>query len=162
MRSRPRTTLTTPYTTLTGISASFFSSYFRLTLYPSLSANAPPPYNNTQFIDAFSQSFISLVRYYDVNVKFDPTNITPYWNKYDVGETEMLFNRTEEGVPVVRPIETDPALLERCAYVHFPESPWSKRTLTRCRRCFASVHVLQVLVDGDVRHCTVIDLSTSS
>ncbi|KAF8442075.1 Alpha/Beta hydrolase protein [Boletus edulis BED1] len=76
-----------------------------------------PPYNNTEFINAFSQSFISLAKYYDVNVKFDPDNITPYWNEYYIGETEMLFNRTEAGVPVVEPIRTDPELNERCAYV---------------------------------------------
>ncbi|KAG6372189.1 Alpha/Beta hydrolase protein [Boletus reticuloceps] len=81
------------------------------------SPSGPPPYNNTQFITAFAQSFISLARYYDVNVKFDPDNITPYWNKYYMGETEMLFNRTEAGAPVVLPIKTDPTLHERCTYV---------------------------------------------
>ncbi|KAF8124709.1 Alpha/Beta hydrolase protein [Boletus edulis] len=40
----------------------------------------PPPYNNAEFITAFAQSFISLAKDYDVNVKFDPDNITPYWN----------------------------------------------------------------------------------
>ena len=63
---------------------------------------------------------MTLAKYYDVNIKFDPTNITPYWDKYYIGETEMLFNRTDASVPVVTPIKTDPALLERCAYVHFP------------------------------------------
>ncbi|KAG6372185.1 Alpha/Beta hydrolase protein [Boletus reticuloceps] len=84
-----------------------------------LSPREHPPYNNTEFINAFSQSFISLAKYYDVNVKFDPDNITPYWNEYCVGETEMLFNRTEVGAPVVMPIRTDPELNERCAYVTF-------------------------------------------
>ena len=60
---------------------------------------------------------MSLAKYYDVNTKFDPTNITPYWDKYDIGNTEMLFNRTEAGVPVVLPIKTDPSLFQRCAYV---------------------------------------------
>ncbi|KAI9457054.1 Alpha/Beta hydrolase protein [Boletus coccyginus] len=78
--------------------------------------STPPPYNNTQFITAFSESFMSLAKYYDVNTKFDPTNITPYWDEYFVGETEMLFNRTEGGVPVVMPIKTDPAILQRCAF----------------------------------------------
>ncbi|KAG6372175.1 Alpha/Beta hydrolase protein [Boletus reticuloceps] len=79
----------------------------------------PPPYNNAEFITAFAQSFISLAKDYDVNVKFDPDNITPYWNEYYMAETEMLFNRTEAGAPVVMPIKTDPTLHERCAYVPF-------------------------------------------
>ena len=58
---------------------------------------------------------MSLAKYYDVNTKFDPTNITPYWDEYLTGETEMLFNRTEGGVPVVMPIKTDPTLAQRCA-----------------------------------------------
>ncbi|KAG9316092.1 Alpha/Beta hydrolase protein [Chiua virens] len=80
------------------------------------SPSNPPPYNNTQFITAFAQSFMSLAKYYDVNRKFDPTNITPYWDKYDIGETEMLFNRTAADVPVVVPFRTDPAQLQRCAF----------------------------------------------
>ncbi|KAG8212817.1 Alpha/Beta hydrolase protein [Butyriboletus roseoflavus] len=73
-------------------------------------------YNNTQFITAFSQSFMSLAKYYDVNIKFDPTNITPDWNKYYIEKTEMLFNRTEAGEPLVVPIHTDSKLLERCGF----------------------------------------------
>ena len=53
---------------------------------------------------------MSLAKYYDINTKFDPTNITPYWDKHNVGETEMLFNRTEAGVPVIAPFQTDPTL----------------------------------------------------
>ena len=60
---------------------------------------------------------MSLAKYYDVNTKFDPTNITPYWDKYDIEQTEMMFNYTEAGVPAVLPIQTDPELLQRCAYV---------------------------------------------
>ncbi|EGN99360.1 hypothetical protein SERLA73DRAFT_108823 [Serpula lacrymans var. lacrymans S7.3] len=79
--------------------------------------NPAPPYNNTQFITAFSESFLSFVMSLDVNTKFDPTNITPYWDEYYIGETEMLFNETEAGVPLVVPVKTKPELLERCAYV---------------------------------------------
>ncbi|KAH7903614.1 hypothetical protein BJ138DRAFT_1120210 [Hygrophoropsis aurantiaca] len=78
--------------------------------------NPAPAYNNTQFIDAFSQSFLSLAMYYNVNAKYDPTNITPYWDEYYIGETEMLFNRTEDYVPVVMTVTTDPSLLQRCAF----------------------------------------------
>ncbi|KIJ57890.1 hypothetical protein HYDPIDRAFT_103648, partial [Hydnomerulius pinastri MD-312] len=51
-----------------------------------------PPYNDTQFITAFSQSFMSVAKYCDVNMKFYPTNITPYWDEYCIGATELLFN----------------------------------------------------------------------
>ncbi|KAH7906561.1 Alpha/Beta hydrolase protein [Hygrophoropsis aurantiaca] len=78
--------------------------------------NPAPPYNNTEFINAFSQSFMSFAMSYDVNAKFDPTNITPYWDEYYIGETEMLFNRTEDYVPSVLPVKTDPALVDRCAF----------------------------------------------
>ena len=63
---------------------------------------------------------MSVAKYYDVNIKFDPSNITPHWDEYNMGKTEMLFNRTEAGAPVVTPITTDSTLVERCAYVHFP------------------------------------------
>ena len=53
--------------------------------------------------------------YSNVNIKYDPTNITPYWNEYVIGQTEMLFNRTEAYVPVVQPVTTDPTLVARCA-----------------------------------------------
>jgi len=75
-------------------------------------------FNNTEFIKAFSQSFLAFVISLDPNVKFDPTNITPRWNKYSVGttRTEMLFNETENGLPLVQPTTTDPALLNRCRF----------------------------------------------
>jgi len=75
-----------------------------------------PPYDNPAFIDAFVQSFMSFSMYGDVNQKFDPTNITPYWYEYEYGYTEMLFNETESGAPIVTPITTDPSLIQRCAY----------------------------------------------
>ena len=83
------------------------------------SPNSPPPYDNAQFITAFSESFMSLARSGNVNVKFDPSDITPGWDMYAhvAGGTEMLFNRTEGGTPVVEPIGTDPAVLQRCASV---------------------------------------------
>lgn len=80
------------------------------------SPSFPPPYNNTQFITPFSQSFMSLPKYYDVNTKFDLTNITPYCKEYHTGGTKMLFNLTEAGEPVVTPVQTDPTLLERRGY----------------------------------------------
>ncbi|KAJ7314649.1 hypothetical protein DFH08DRAFT_972689 [Mycena albidolilacea] len=68
--------------------------------FPSLLTDFPdltvPIFNNTAFVDAFA--------------------ITPKWNKWDVGQTEMLFNKTDTDAPVVRPVKTDDALLERCRF----------------------------------------------
>ncbi|KAJ7909694.1 Alpha/Beta hydrolase protein [Mycena leptocephala] len=79
--------------------------------WPTLST---PPFQNTNFINAFAQSFTSFAISLDPNVKVDPT-ITPAWNKWDVGHTEMNFNETA-GVPVVEPVKTSDALLERCQF----------------------------------------------
>ncbi|KAJ7212785.1 hypothetical protein C8J57DRAFT_1539031 [Mycena rebaudengoi] len=74
----------------------------------------PPPYNNPTFINAFVQSFTSFAINLDPNIKVDPTTITPRWNPYVFSNTEMLFNRTAAGVPVVRPFTTSNELLLRC------------------------------------------------
>ncbi|KAJ7683203.1 Alpha/Beta hydrolase protein [Mycena rosella] len=77
---------------------------------------ATPGFNNTAFIDAFAQSFTSFIINLDPNIKVDPTTITPHWDMFDVNNTEMLFNKTADGVPVVQPITTSNALLERCRF----------------------------------------------
>lgn len=70
---------------------------------------------------------MSLTKSFDVNAKFDPTNITPEWDVYVYvpGGTEMLFNRTKAGAPVVEPIGTDPVVLQRCACVFYPSLSFS-------------------------------------
>ncbi|KAJ7235638.1 alpha beta-hydrolase [Mycena haematopus] len=75
-----------------------------------------PPFNNTDFINAFAQSFTSFIINLDPNIKVDPTTITPHWNKFDILHTEMLFNKTADGAPVVHAITTSNALLERCKF----------------------------------------------
>ncbi|KAJ6578070.1 Alpha/Beta hydrolase protein [Mycena capillaripes] len=77
-----------------------------------------PPFNNTAFIDAFVQSFTSFIINLDPNIKVDPNTLTPHWNKFGFQNTntEMLFNKTADGVPVVQPITTSDALLERCRF----------------------------------------------
>ncbi|KAJ7149815.1 Alpha/Beta hydrolase protein [Mycena crocata] len=75
-----------------------------------------PPFNNTAFINAFAQAFTSFAISLDPNVKVDPATITPHWNVWDNRNTEMLFNRTEAGQPVVHPITTSNALLGRCGF----------------------------------------------
>ncbi|KAJ7664715.1 alpha beta-hydrolase [Mycena rosella] len=75
-----------------------------------------PPFKNAVFIDAFAQIFTSFALWLDPNKKVDPTTITPPWKRWDLEHTEMLFNKTEDGVPVVQPLRTSDALLERCQF----------------------------------------------
>ncbi|KAJ7835582.1 hypothetical protein B0H14DRAFT_3142007, partial [Mycena olivaceomarginata] len=66
--------------------------------FPPLPVDFPaltvPIFNNTPFIES----------------------ITPECNKWDVGHTEMLFNKTDADAPVVGPVKTDEVLLERCRF----------------------------------------------
>ncbi|KAJ6477550.1 Alpha/Beta hydrolase protein [Mycena sanguinolenta] len=80
--------------------------------WPTLST---PPFQNTNFINAFAQSFTAFAISLDPNVKVSAT-ITPKWNKWAVGHTEMNFNETESGLPAVGPVATSKALLERCQF----------------------------------------------
>ncbi|KAJ7455064.1 Alpha/Beta hydrolase protein [Mycena latifolia] len=88
--------------------------------FPSIGIDVPeldfPIFNNTAFINAFAQSFISFAISLDPNIKVDPTTITPPWRKWSSGHMEMLFNKTDADVPDVRPVRTSDALLERCAF----------------------------------------------
>ncbi|KAJ7056822.1 Alpha/Beta hydrolase protein [Mycena amicta] len=74
-----------------------------------------PPFNNTSFINAFAQSFTSFIINLNPNIKVSNT-ITPLWGTFNVGNTEMLFNRTAAGLPQVQPIVTDSKLLQRCSF----------------------------------------------
>ncbi|KAJ7201513.1 Alpha/Beta hydrolase protein [Mycena rebaudengoi] len=82
--------------------------------FPDLAA-AVGVYNNTDFQTAFSRSFASFAISLDPNIKVEPT-ITPSWNKWAVQNTEMLFNRTDSGLPAVKPVKTSDELLERCRF----------------------------------------------
>ncbi|KAJ7239422.1 Alpha/Beta hydrolase protein [Mycena haematopus] len=66
-----------------------------------------PPFNNTDFINAFAQSFTSFIINLDPNIKSTRPRLLP------IGMTD--------GAPVVQAITTSNALLERCTYVfdHF-------------------------------------------
>ncbi|KIM79125.1 hypothetical protein PILCRDRAFT_568262 [Piloderma croceum F 1598] len=75
-----------------------------------------PPFNNTDFIKSFSQSFMNIAISLDPNIKFDPTNPTPAWNHWSSDDTEMLFNKTSTDGPDIRAVRTDSRLLERCAF----------------------------------------------
>ncbi|KAF7346430.1 Carboxylic ester hydrolase [Mycena sanguinolenta] len=72
-------------------------------------------YNNSNFINAFTQGFLSFVVNLNPNDKLRPS-ITPPWAKWSTLMTEMLFNRTEGGEPYIAPFRTSSALLVRCAF----------------------------------------------
>lgn len=57
---------------------------------------------------------MNIVKFEDVNTKFDPTNITPLWDKWTPHHTEMLFNKTEANTVDLRAVQTDSGLLARC------------------------------------------------
>ncbi|KAF7365126.1 Carboxylic ester hydrolase [Mycena venus] len=73
-------------------------------------------YNNTAFINAFSQSFVSFAANLDPNDKLR-ASITPVWQKWSRAlETEMVFNKTELDAPHIAPVNTSSALLKRCEF----------------------------------------------
>lgn len=74
-----------------------------------------PPFNNPSFIKSFVQSFLSIVRFANPNIKYDSENITPPWAPWSSGHTEMLFNKTETNQTDIRTFATDANLLERCS-----------------------------------------------
>lgn len=74
-----------------------------------------PPFANPQFDASFAGAFTAFAKFNgNPNIHPVPEVITPQWNPYTDGDTEMLFNRTEDFQPDIRPIKTDSALLERC------------------------------------------------
>ncbi|KAJ6572346.1 Alpha/Beta hydrolase protein [Mycena capillaripes] len=92
-----------------GLHADDFSYYW-----PSSST---PAFQNADFINAFAQSFTAFAIALDPNEKVSPT-ITPRWDKWNVmtSHTEMLFNKTEADVPLIKPVRTSDALLKRCEF----------------------------------------------
>ncbi|KAG2359255.1 Alpha/Beta hydrolase protein [Suillus spraguei] len=75
-----------------------------------------PPYNNSQFITAFSNSFMAMAMFETPDHRYTPGDITPSWSTWQDDLTEMKFNETFAGAPDVHTFKTDNALLERCAY----------------------------------------------
>ena len=55
------------------------------------------------FVKSFTQVFLNFVMTLDPNMKWDPSNITPYWGLWNE-TTEMLFNTTEGGDPDIRSV----------------------------------------------------------
>ncbi|KAJ7134871.1 Alpha/Beta hydrolase protein, partial [Mycena epipterygia] len=73
-------------------------------------------FNNTAFINAFTQGFLSFAANLDPNTKLRPS-ITPVWQKWSLAaDAEMVFNRTELGAPWIAAAPTSRALLSRCEF----------------------------------------------
>ena len=68
----------------------------------------------TAFGKSFSESFLNFVLTLNPTMKWDPSDVTPTWDLWNDGNTEMLFNVTETGAPDIRSVRTSSALLERC------------------------------------------------
>ncbi|KAJ8592162.1 alpha/beta-hydrolase [Rhizopogon salebrosus TDB-379] len=75
-----------------------------------------PAYNNSQFITAFSNSFMAMVMYDTPDQRYTSGDITPSWNSWPRGFTEMIFNDTSTGVPNIYTSQTNMTLQTRCAY----------------------------------------------
>ncbi|KAK0188372.1 alpha/beta-hydrolase [Armillaria mellea] len=73
----------------------------------------PPTFTNPEFLKAWQQSFLSVAASLNPN---DATVVTPNWSSWDHGFTEMMFNKTDDDEPVVRPFVTDKSLIERCDF----------------------------------------------
>ncbi|KAI5832833.1 alpha/beta-hydrolase [Schizophyllum commune Tattone D] len=73
-------------------------------------------YNNTDFDTAFASAFTNFILAKDPNVKV-AADITPAWPSWsDEAPLEMVFNKTEDGIPDVQVKNVDSKLLERCSY----------------------------------------------
>ena len=65
---------------------------------------------------SFAGSFMSVVKSLTPNNNPQKDSITPFWQTYAPGNTEMVFNITEAGDAIVEPVATDSSLLDRCAF----------------------------------------------
>ena len=90
-------------------------SFYFLFFYFPTSGLSGATFTNPQFLASFPAAFTGFAKFGDPNVHPVPDVITPQWNTYNISDTEMLFNMTENGQPDIRPIQTDDGLLERCA-----------------------------------------------
>ncbi|KAF7365090.1 Carboxylic ester hydrolase [Mycena venus] len=73
-------------------------------------------FNNTDFINAFTQGFLSFAVNLDPNNKLRPS-IAPVWRTWSrAAETELVFNETELGAPHIAPANTSSTLLGRCEF----------------------------------------------
>ena len=72
-----------------------------------------PRFNNSEFIDNSSQSFLNSVITMDPSIKWDLSNTLPQWPQWiEEDAVEMLFNRTAMDVPILK--RTSARLQNRC------------------------------------------------
>ncbi|KAL1742074.1 Alpha/Beta hydrolase protein [Schizophyllum fasciatum] len=84
--------------------------------FPDLNQVFPKTYNNSVFDSAFASTFTDFALAKDPNVKV-AEDVTPAWAPWSADAPfEMVFNKTEDGVPDVRAASTDKRLLERCDF----------------------------------------------
>jgi len=100
-----------------------FSSTFnvRLTLIALArfdSFGLPPTYHDKDFFEAFQQSFMSVARSMNPN-DHDSTIITPEWPTWSGNREEMLFNKTDDDLPIVKVIQTPEHQATLCRYYGF-------------------------------------------
>ncbi|KAF9018595.1 alpha/beta-hydrolase [Hymenopellis radicata] len=69
------------------------------------------------FVTAFAASFPGFASTLNPADTFKPT-ILPAWDRYKLTgkKTEMMFNKTEDGQPLIEPFSTSASLLTRCAF----------------------------------------------
>jgi len=86
-----------------------------LASHQSAIADQTPRFNNSEFTDNSSQSFLNLVITMDPNIKGDLSNTLPQWPQWmEEDAVEMLFDRTEMGVPILELKKTCDGLQNRC------------------------------------------------
>ncbi|KAF9055370.1 alpha/beta-hydrolase, partial [Hymenopellis radicata] len=79
-------------------------------------SDGTPAFNNTAFIEAFSEPFSAFAKTLDPNETFEPT-ILPNWVPYSSrSRAEVVFNRTESFEPAINRVTTSASVLERCQF----------------------------------------------
>ncbi|KAL0950288.1 hypothetical protein HGRIS_010267 [Hohenbuehelia grisea] len=82
-----------------------------------LSFALPPGFNNSDFLNAFQQSFLSTALSLNpISGRTQPTITPSKWSPWAHEYTEMLFNKTEADLPVIRSVSTNQSVLDRCAF----------------------------------------------
>ncbi|KAF8628592.1 hypothetical protein AX15_003815 [Amanita polypyramis BW_CC] len=82
--------------------------------FPSTGGRSDPSFfHNEAFIDAFGQVITDFTLSLNPNIKMDPTNIMPRWDRWR-GRFEMLFDKTEADAPLIKQLVSSAALLKRC------------------------------------------------
>jgi len=86
-----------------------------LTSHQSAIVDQTPRFNNSEFITNSSHSFLNLAIAMDPNIKADLSSTLPRWPQWiEEDAVEMLFNRTEVGVPILELKKTCEGSQNRC------------------------------------------------